>query len=202
VVDTGDRVPDREAREGSELALPDPFLMMGAYTPSIQDGTEEEEHVLLDELDPRPRKRIRPVQDDADMPRLKLAPIVKQEPWERYAQPASASNTPASLVDSSSLAMQRAKVDREQVIAAAAKAQEAAKEEAARVAAEAARKEEERAARRERALAKKAMTAEEKEALKEKRLQKLVGAVVVKCMSKYQKQMDHELFKKHAKEVS
>jgi hypothetical protein len=36
---------------------------------------------------------------------------------------------------------------------------------------------------------------------KEKRLLKLVGAVVVKCMSKYQSQMDHEVFKKHAKEV-
>lgn len=45
------------------------------------------------------------------------------------------------------------------------------------------------------------MSKEEKEALKEKRLLKLVGAVVVKCMSKYQKQMDHDLFKKHAKEV-
>jgi [histone H3]-lysine36 N-trimethyltransferase len=44
-------------------------------------------------------------------------------------------------------------------------------------------------------------TPEEKEANKEKRLQKLVGAVVVKCMSKYQKQMDHDAFKKHAKEV-
>ncbi|PCH43100.1 SET domain-containing protein [Wolfiporia cocos MD-104 SS10] len=43
---------------------------------------------------------------------------------------------------------------------------------------------------------------EEKEKLKEKRLLKLVGAVVVKCMSKYQKQMDHEHFKKHAKELT
>ena len=42
---------------------------------------------------------------------------------------------------------------------------------------------------------------EEKEANKEKRLLKLIGAIVVKCMSKYQKQMDHDLFKKHAKEV-
>jgi SRI (Set2 Rpb1 interacting) domain len=48
---------------------------------------------------------------------------------------------------------------------------------------------------------KKHQTPEEKEANKEKRLQKLVGAVVVKCMSKYQKQMDHDVFKKHAKEV-
>lgn len=42
---------------------------------------------------------------------------------------------------------------------------------------------------------------EEKEALKEKRLMKLVGAVVVKCLSKYQKQMDHDAFKEHAKHV-
>jgi len=48
---------------------------------------------------------------------------------------------------------------------------------------------------------KKHLSSAEKEAHKEKRLLKLVGAVVVKCMSKYQKEMDHDLFKKHAKEV-
>lgn len=42
---------------------------------------------------------------------------------------------------------------------------------------------------------------EEKEANKEKRLLKLVGAVVVKCMNKHSKAMNHDLFKKHAKEV-
>ena len=44
-------------------------------------------------------------------------------------------------------------------------------------------------------------TVEEREARREKRLVKLVGAVVVKCMSKHQKRMDHDAFKKHAKEV-
>lgn len=44
-------------------------------------------------------------------------------------------------------------------------------------------------------------TVEEREARREKRLLKLVGAVVVKCMSKYQKRMDNDAFKKHAKEV-
>jgi [histone H3]-lysine36 N-trimethyltransferase len=48
---------------------------------------------------------------------------------------------------------------------------------------------------------KKPQSKEEKEANKEKRLQKLVGSVVVKCMSKYQKRLDHTQFKKHAKEV-
>jgi len=51
-------------------------------------------------------------------------------------------------------------------------------------------------------LTKKSQTKEEKEANKEKRLQKLVGSVVVKYMSKYQKQMDHTQFKKHAKELT
>ena len=47
----------------------------------------------------------------------------------------------------------------------------------------------------------KKISKEEKEANKEKRLLKLIGAVVVKCMSKYKDQMDHEQFKKYAKEV-
>ncbi|KAJ8075139.1 histone methyltransferase set2 [Marasmius tenuissimus] len=42
----------------------------------------------------------------------------------------------------------------------------------------------------------------EREANKEKRLQKLVGAIVVKCMSKYAKDIEHELFKKYAKELT
>ncbi|KAG1732683.1 uncharacterized protein EDB91DRAFT_1302092 [Suillus paluster] len=49
---------------------------------------------------------------------------------------------------------------------------------------------------------KKTQTIEEKEANKEKRLLKLVGAVVVKCMSKYSKQLDHDQFKKYAKELT
>lgn len=48
----------------------------------------------------------------------------------------------------------------------------------------------------------KTQTTEEKEANKEKRLLKLVGAVVVKCMSKYSKQLDHDQFKKYAKELT
>ena len=47
----------------------------------------------------------------------------------------------------------------------------------------------------------KKISLEEKEALKEKRLLKLIGAVVVKCMSKHKEQFDHDSFKKYAKEV-
>lgn len=46
------------------------------------------------------------------------------------------------------------------------------------------------------------MTPQAKEALKEKRLLKLVGAVVVKCMSKYAKSFDRDNFKKYAKELT
>lgn len=48
---------------------------------------------------------------------------------------------------------------------------------------------------------KKLHSKEEKESNKERRLLKLVGAVVVKCMSKYSGKMEAEVFKKYAKEV-
>lgn len=88
----------------------------------------------------------------------------------------------------------------------AAAAEEAAEKERATIASAAAAKQaeeeaEERVARKKLKLAKKTQTPEEKEANKEKRMLKLVGAVVVKCMSKHSKTMDHDLFKKHAKEV-
>jgi [histone H3]-lysine36 N-trimethyltransferase len=59
----------------------------------------------------------------------------------------------------------------------------------------------EKAARKKEKSTKISLTAEEQEANKEKRLLKLIGAVVVKCMSKYSKSFDHDAFKKHAKEV-
>ena len=40
------------------------------------------------------------------------------------------------------------------------------------------------------------------EGKKEKRLTKLVGEVVVRSMSKYKEQMEHDTFKRYAKEVS
>ena len=58
-----------------------------------------------------------------------------------------------------------------------------------------------KAARKKEKSTKISLTPEELEANKEKRLLKLIGAVVVKCMSKYSKSFDHDAFKKHAKEV-
>lgn len=84
-------------------------------------------------------------------------------------------------------------------VAAAAVAAAEAEAEAKAATAEA--KAAARAARKLSKSQKKVLTEGEKEANKEKRLLKLVGAVVVKYMSKYSKLMDHDLFKKHAKEV-
>ena len=60
---------------------------------------------------------------------------------------------------------------------------------------------EKRQTRKEKEKKKPNLSEEEKEALKEKKLKKMVGAIVVKTMSKYQKYMDHGQFKKYAKEV-
>lgn len=93
------------------------------------------------------------------------------------------------------------------VIEEAKKAAEREKREAERLAAQEAKKAKEREERDKRKSVtrdkakKKNLTSEEKEALKEKKLLKLVGAVVVKSMSKYSKQIDRDTFKKHAKEV-
>ncbi|KAG7447390.1 SET domain-containing protein [Guyanagaster necrorhizus] len=101
------------------------------------------------------------------------------------------------------------------IITAAAEAQRVASEEAARAAAEAEEKVKAAAAAKEARAAKKKQhhsshhspqkkleTSEQKEANKEKRLLKLVGAVVVKCMSKYARSMEHDVFKKYAKELT
>ncbi|EPQ55865.1 SET domain-containing protein [Gloeophyllum trabeum ATCC 11539] len=87
------------------------------------------------------------------------------------------------------------------VIAEATAAYKRAEEEAAKAAAAqaAAAEEKERRKSLSRSHSHKKQSKEDKEALKEKRLQKLVGAIVVKCMSKYSKQMDYDMFKKHAK---
>jgi hypothetical protein len=87
------------------------------------------------------------------------------------------------------------------IIEQAAAAEVAAAEVAAANAAAEKQRAEAKAARKKVKPSKKTLTSQEKEANKEKRLQKLIGAVVVKCMSKYAKTLNRELFKKYAKEV-
>jgi len=88
-------------------------------------------------------------------------------------------------------------------VEAKAEAERQAAAAAAEAEAKAAQEKAERIAKRKAKLAaKKTMTEEEKAQNKEKRLLKLIGAVVVKCMSKYAKGLSRDHFKKYAKEVS
>ena len=108
--------------------------------------------------------------------------------------------------------LERTKAETAAIIAAAAAAQREAEERAlveAAAAAEKQTKEEERNAERERRRkerkekerGEKKRHHGDREDNREKRLLKLVGAVVVKTMSKYRTRMDVDTFKKHAKEV-
>ena len=110
--------------------------------------------------------------------------------------------------------LERTKAETAAIIAAAAAAQKEAEERAlveAAAAAEEQSKEEERNAERERRRKerkererrgeKKRHHDRDREDNRDKRLLKLVGAVVVKTMSKYRTRMDVDTFKKHAKEV-
>jgi hypothetical protein len=111
--------------------------------------------------------------------------------------------------------LERTKAETAAIIAAAAAAQKEAEEralvEAAAAAAEEQTKEEERNAERERRRKerkerergekKRHHDDRDREDNREKRLLKLVGAIVVKTMSKYRTRMDVDTFKKHAKEV-
>jgi hypothetical protein len=110
--------------------------------------------------------------------------------------------------------LERTKAETAAIIAAAAAAQKEAEERAlveAAAAAEEQTKEEERNAERERRRKerkerergekKRHHDDRDREDNREKRLLKLVGAVVVKTMSKYRARMDVDTFKKHAKEV-
>ena len=82
------------------------------------------------------------------------------------------------------------------------RAEKAAKEATDEKEAKRRKRKEEREERKKKESADPEAAAAERAANKEKRLQKLIGAVVVKTMSKYSKQMSHDVFKKHAKEVS
>jgi histone-lysine N-methyltransferase SETD2 len=105
--------------------------------------------------------------------------------------------------------IERSKAEAAAIIAAAAAAQKAAEERAiveAAAAAEEQNKAEERKAERERRRKQRKEGDEKRpghgrEDEREKRLLKLVGAIVVKTMSKYRSRMDVDTFKKHAKEV-
>lgn len=155
--------------------------------------------------DPRPAKRVKSTAFEFEEPKFQLRPV-----WFQKRLPTSQSisadlkreTSPDPEAIAASLGPQPSRPTQQELVAAIiAKAQ--AEAEAAAVAPSAAgdaAKADDGA--RKRSSKHKKMSEEKKEALKEKKLLKLVGAVVVKCMSKYSKRMDHDHFKKHAKELT
>ncbi|KAG5339887.1 hypothetical protein C0989_003105 [Termitomyces sp. Mn162] len=194
---------------------------------AIPDDDEEEEMKQVasfdnDELIFQQRRGLQGREIDITRTKYRPKPQIRRRLDEGVWIPPSMVNlqseTPAPA---SELKVSAAEFSRESiraVIAAAAEAEVAAAKAAAAAAdAEALAKAEAKAAARAARAArhemskgehnhhkksKKPLTEEERETMKEKRMLKLVGAVVVKCMSKHSRAMDHDQFKKHAKELT
>ncbi|KAA1474184.1 SET domain-containing protein [Dentipellis sp. KUC8613] len=158
----------------------------------------------------RPIKRSRV--EDLEQHTFTLAPpTVSRPPLSKSSVSEPSFNDKPTWFDPA--AANKPKLDAAAIIAAAAAEQARQEAEAAAAAAKAAEeaakkaarskesKEERERRRRERKEKEKKRKAD-REANKNKRLLKLVGAVVVKCMSKYRSQMEVETFKKHAKELT
>ncbi|KAL1701032.1 hypothetical protein EV121DRAFT_282934 [Schizophyllum commune] len=192
-----------------------------ARDPSQKRKSDLAEVVTLPHEDPRP-KRVRyniPEDEELDFkatlrPSLQHTQPPPSPPKPRAPSPPLRKVSIRNLADEKKKLMERAQQLAEEQARAheeRARADKEAKERAERKQREkesrrAARKAEKAKARAERKTRerekKKHHKPEEKEAGKEKRLLKLVGEVVVKCMSKYAKGLPRELFKKQAKELT
>ncbi|KAK7688537.1 hypothetical protein QCA50_008075 [Cerrena zonata] len=176
------RIPKRMKEDGGQETPPDPTVVL-----------------YRDEEDARPNKRRRSISPG---PQLSIKPL-------GFTAPPKIRETWREIPGHGITIKRQPEPSHKDVVAAVIAAAAAAKEQAALKAAadaermEKAKQEKEskkQLAKEKASLAKQAR--EGKQLLKEKRLLKLVGAVVVKCMSKYQKQMDHDTFKKYAKELT
>ncbi|KAI6009958.1 hypothetical protein EDC04DRAFT_837620 [Pisolithus marmoratus] len=151
--------------------------------------------------DSRPLKKSRREGDDVE---FKLASPTARSASCSEPRPVKVMQTPEPA------AVYVAAEQRKEIAAVIAAATAAAEAEAARIAAAAAAAATANALptmsdaehRKKAKSSRKHQTKEEKEAHKEKRLVKLIGCVVVKCMSRYAKQLDHDQFKKYAKELT
>ncbi|OJT15697.1 Histone-lysine N-methyltransferase, H3 lysine-36 specific [Trametes pubescens] len=163
-----------------------------------------------DSEDERPSKRVRP---EDDFPEFKFArsKTPPKHDMKYESTPIVYAPDPYRLELNRRAAEARRQQDVAKIIAAAAAAATAeANKPKPEPKASSSRKshrdraerEREREARKAAKAKHKKLSKEEREANKEKRLLKLIGAVVVKCMSKYKDQMDHDLFKKYAKELT
>ncbi|KAH7920227.1 hypothetical protein BV22DRAFT_1040094 [Leucogyrophana mollusca] len=171
------RIPKRmkDSQNGEEEPAPSPIVIIDSR-----------------DADDRPLKKSRLIELEEPTIRLKakgftsnIARVTTPQPHFVHVPPAVRQST-----------------DRESVLAIIAAANAAAAAEAAKVPVPPPPPPPAETQKRSGKSRKKHQTPEEKEANKEKRLLKLVGGVVVKCMSKYSKQLDHDRFKKHAKELT
>lgn len=171
-----------------------------------QDGEEESPSPIVPIADPEPELNHPSKRPKFEEPANFIRPLGYSG---GFASLRSYTNGPLSSsfnVETPPLHKQPSKQEVAAIIAAAAKAAAEATPPAATPAVEEpkgltpeekAAKEEARRERKKR----KEKAKEDRETNKEKKLKKLVGAIVVKCMSKYQKHFDHDTFKKYAKEV-
>ncbi|KAJ2934753.1 hypothetical protein H1R20_g2333, partial [Candolleomyces eurysporus] len=155
---------------------------------------------MLDELYERRKQELREQammqQNDFRAPkRMRFDEQQNQQP-EKPAPPPIDSSAGHKESLKSIIANVEARLETEKKMAAAKAEAEAkaAAEKAARI--------EKKKARAAKKAAEKKMSEEQKAAMKDKRLLKLVGAVVVKCMSKYAKGLSRDQFKKYAKELT
>ena len=216
----GDCLSDTEALEGAVL-FPQLFSFSRYLRPTQDDAAEETNDAWASPPSPPPEDRLPKrsklddlVESESNIIKPITRPSNQFRPIHDYRGPTLHNESMArqvEIMDQARLArLERTKVETAAIIAAAAAAQKAEEQRAlleAAAAAEAQIKEEERVAERER----RRKERKEREAAggqrrggednREKRLLKLVGAVVVKTMSKYRARMDVDTFKKHAKEV-
>lgn len=213
-----DCLSDTEALEGT--LLPSTLVHSQHLNALTQDDAEETNDDWASPPSPPPEDRLpkRSKLDDLVETESNIKAAIAARPSNQYRGPIAYNDGVirqlAIQMDQARLArLERKKAETAAIIAAAAAAQQAEEQRAlleAAAAAEARSKEEERLAERERRKERKERKEREGgerrsgsggEDNREKRLLKLVGAVVVKTMSKYRARMDVDTFKKHAKEV-
>ncbi|KZP33283.1 SET domain-containing protein [Athelia psychrophila] len=176
----------------------------------LKDGDEDDSGAAwlndnIDELRPIKRLRHENIFSGEFVTRLELPAQMKVEKVEDPAEMEAALDARMKAWSCPPMPQQRqppTKKDIAAIIAAASAAEAARAAEATAAAAAASQPPVEAAPKKKSKPPRKTQTHEEKEANKEKRLMKLVGTVVVKCMSKHSKQMDTTQFKKHAKELT
>jgi hypothetical protein len=223
----GDCLSNTEAHEGRKLYQ---ILILVRYAHQTQDnevGDAGDDWVLPPSPPPEDRLPKRSKLDDLVEVEFAIKPLgfsstrtfnpnshPPPPPHRGFPQHDSDFSRAQLMEQAARLArLERTKAETAAIIAAAAAAHKEAEERVlveAAAAAEEQTKEEERNAERERRRKerkerergeKKRHHDPDQEDNREKRLLKLVGAVVVKTMSKYRTRMDVDTFKKHAKEV-